>query len=134
MQMSHFISRIATVEIPVSNLDSSIDFYIKVLGVHIESKMEKTAMLSFHQKGVPTIYLVETEEIHPLSFTNTNSNVMHSVIDFYTPTLKDFYHWLKKNKVEIGPLNINEEGIGGFGFKDLDGNYLSACNIEHIGQ
>ena len=132
--MSHFVSRIATVEIPVSNLGNSIDFYIKVLGVHIEFKDEKTAMLSFRHKGVPTIFLVETEDTYPLAFTNTNSNVSHSIIDFYTPTLKDFYHWLKKNKVEVDSLNINEEGIGGFGFKDPDGNNLSACNIEHLGQ
>lgn len=134
MQMSHFISRIATVEIPVSNLESSMDFYMTVLGVHVESKGDKTAMLSFHMKGVPTIFLVETKEVRPLFFTNTHSNRVHSVIDFYTPLLKDFYQWLKKNKVEVGSLNVNEEGIGGFGFKDPDGNNLSASNIEHFGQ
>lgn len=132
--MSHFISRVATIEIPVSNLENSIDFYIAVLGVQIESKGEKTAMLSFQQKGVPTFYLVETEDFKPLSFINKHSNIEHSIIDFYTPLLKDFYYFLENKNIEVGPLNINEEGIGGFGFKDPDGNWLSACNVEHRGQ
>ncbi|TQR21852.1 VOC family protein [Psychrobacillus vulpis] len=132
--MSHFVTRIATIEIPVSNLNNSISFYTEVLGVQTDFKGENAAMLSFHQKGVPTIYLVETKNFQQLSFNNIHSNVEHSVIDFYTPTLKDFYNWLEKKKVEVGPLNINEEGIGGFGFKDPDGNQLSACNIEHWGQ
>ncbi|MFB5087618.1 VOC family protein [Psychrobacillus sp. PGGUH221] len=132
--MTHFISRISTIEIPVSNLETSIDFYTTVLGVFTDFKGEKAAMLSFHQKGVPTIYLVETEDFQPLSFFNNQSKIEHSIIDFYTPLLKDFYKFLEKKNIEVGPLNINEEGIGGFGFKDPDGNLLSACNVEHLGQ
>ncbi|MEI4770647.1 VOC family protein [Psychrobacillus sp. FJAT-51614] len=132
--MTHFISRIATIEIPVSNLETSIDFYTTVLGVFTDFKDQNTALLSFHQKGIPTIYLVKTEEFNPLSFINNQSKIEHSIIDFYTPLLKDFYKFLEKKNIEVGPLNINEEGIGGFGFKDPDGNLLSACNIEHLGQ
>ena len=132
--MSHFISRIATIELPVSNLERSIDFYMSIVGVHLEFKGEKAAMLSFGQRGVPTIYLVETKEMSPVSFFNTYSGVTHTVIDFYTPTLKDFYQWLKEKQVEVGSFNVNEEGLGGFGFKDPDGNLLSVCNIEQKGQ
>jgi catechol 2,3-dioxygenase-like lactoylglutathione lyase family enzyme len=133
--MSKYISHIATVEIPVSNLDRSVEFYVDVLGVKVEFKGEKNAMLSFQSKGVPTIFLVETEERKSLSFVNSNDRVEHSVIDFYTSSLKEFHQSLQEKNVEVGPLNINQEhGLGGFGFKDPDGNLLSACNVLHQGQ
>ncbi len=132
--MSHFISRIATIELPVSNLENSIDFYMNVIGVHLEYKGEREAMLSFGQRGVPTIYLVQTEEVIPVSFFDTHSKSARSFIDFYTPTLKDFYQWLKENKIEVGSLNVNEDGLGSFCFKDPDGHLLNACNMEHKGQ
>jgi len=107
---------------------------MNVIGVHLEFKGERAAMLSFGQRGVPTIYLVETKDVTPASFFNTYSNVTHSIIDFYTPTLKDFYDWLKENHIEVGSFNVNENGLGGFGFMDPDGNLLSATNIEQKGQ
>jgi catechol 2,3-dioxygenase-like lactoylglutathione lyase family enzyme len=130
-----FISHIATVEIPVSNLEQSVAFYVEVLGVKVEFKGEKNAMLSFQAKGVPTIFLVETEDRKSLSFSNSHNGVEHSIIDFYTQSLEEFHHWLQVKNIEVGPLNINEEhGFGGFGFKDPDGNLLSACNVLHKGQ
>lgn len=129
--MKKFITQIATIEIPISNLESSIEFYVDILGVKVIYQGEQDAMLSFQSIGVPTIYLVETEETYTLSFENTNNGIIHSIIDFYTPSLKEFYDFLKMKNVEVGPLNINENGLGGFGFKDIDGNRLSACNIKH---
>lgn len=133
--MSKFISHIATIEIPVTNLKKSIEFYTEIIGVQVESSGEKFAMLSFHSKGVPTIFLVQTGETNGVSFKNTNNDIVHSVIDFYTSDLNSFYDWLKENNVEVGTLNIsNENGFGGFAFKDPDGNLLSACNVLHSGQ
>lgn len=135
MFLSNFISHIATVEIPVSNLKKSIEFYTDIIGVKVESSGENFAMLSFNSKGVPTLFLVETEDKKSLSFTNTNNDIVHSVIDFYSPNLHLFYSWLKEKNVEVGILNINNETeLGGFGFKDPDGNSLSACNILHSDQ
>jgi catechol 2,3-dioxygenase-like lactoylglutathione lyase family enzyme len=133
--MTNLISHIATVEIPVSDLEKSIDFYIDILGAEVHFQDENNAMLTLKSKGVPTIYLVKTEEIDGLSFRNTTNDVIHSVIDFYTASLIELYEWLKQKNVEVGPLNIKEpNGFGGFGFKDPDGNWLSACNILHPGQ
>lgn len=133
--MSHFISHVATIEIPVSNLNQSIKFYTEVVGVEVEFKGEKAAMLTFNKKGVPTFYLVQTEGIKVLSFKNTNTDITHSIVDFYTPSLEGFRNWLKEKDIEVGPLNINNEnGFGGFGFKDPDGNLLSATNVLHNGQ
>ncbi|GGE34960.1 hypothetical protein GCM10011391_12040 [Pullulanibacillus camelliae] len=60
--------------------------------------------------------------------------IHHSVIDFYTSDLKGFYAYLKEYNVEVGSYNVNPDdpaGYGGLGFRDLDGNDLSACNINH---
>jgi catechol 2,3-dioxygenase-like lactoylglutathione lyase family enzyme len=133
--MSHFISHVATIEIPVSNMEKSIEFYVNILGVELEFKGEKNAMLTFKSKGVPTIYLVQTEETQATSFTNTDNEVIHSLIDFYTPKLEEFYHWLVGKNIHVGTLNINpENGFGGFGFKDPDGNLLGVTNVLHSGQ
>jgi catechol-2,3-dioxygenase len=133
--MSEFISHVATLEIPVKSLERSIPFYKEVVGVEVEFKGEKNAMLTFRKKGVPTIFMVETEEKERISFKNSNTEVEHSIIDFYTADLEGFYNWLKEKNIEVGPLNINpEHGFGGFGFKDPDGNLLSATNVLHEGQ
>lgn len=130
--MSKFIPHIATVEIPVSNLAQSIDFYTEILGVTVIFKGETQAMLSFEAKGVPTLFLVQTENQQRLSFVNSFTGVEHTIIDFYTENLAEFRQWLMERKVEVGSLNVNaENGLGGFGFKDPDGNMLSACNILH---
>ncbi|SIT85101.1 VOC family protein [Edaphobacillus lindanitolerans] len=131
--MTHLISHVATLEIPVANLEESISFYTDILGAELHFQGEKNAMLTMHSKGVPTIFLVETEEIKGLSFKNTDTGIVHSVIDFYTPSLKELHEWLKGKQVEVGPLNLQGES-GGFGFKDPSGNWLSACNILHPGQ
>ncbi|UCZ53445.1 VOC family protein [Bacillus shivajii] len=133
--MPHFIPHIATIEIPVSNLDRSIDFYVDVLGVEVIFKGETNAMLSFKKQGIPTIFLVETKKVESLSFENTYTGVTHGVIDFYTPDLKKLHVSLAENDIEVGPLNVHpENGMGGFGFKDPDGNLLSATNVLHEGQ
>ncbi|QTD42546.1 VOC family protein [Sporosarcina sp. Te-1] len=134
--MSNFVSHIATVEIPVTNLQRSIEFYVETLGVSVTFQGEKQAMLSFGSKGVPTMFLVQIdvhmEEQKHLSFVNPSNGVEHTVIDFYTDKLSEFHSWLADRNVEVSALNINEEnGLGGFGFKDPDGNLLSACNILH---
>jgi catechol 2,3-dioxygenase-like lactoylglutathione lyase family enzyme len=133
--MTHFISHVATIEIPVTNLDKSIEFYMDILGVELEFKGEKNAMLTFKKKGVPTFFLVQTKETQATSFTNSNNGIIHSLIDFYTPNLKEFYHWLQEKNIHVGTLNVHpENGFGGFGFKDPDGNLLGATNVLHSGQ
>ncbi len=133
--MSGYISHVATIEIPVRNLQQAIEFYTEVVGVEVEFQGERNAMLTFHKKGVPTIFLVQTSIVEGLSFENTNNRIVHSVLDFYTHDLKGFYEWLQTRKVEVGPFNVDPaHGFGGFGFRDPDGNLLSATNVLHKGQ
>jgi len=85
---------------------------------------------------VPPLYLIQTESVENLSFKNTHTNIVHSVIDFYVPDLKRYHSFLKEQGLEVGTINFlpGMEGKGGFGFKDPDGNLLSACNVTHQGQ
>jgi catechol 2,3-dioxygenase-like lactoylglutathione lyase family enzyme len=132
---NHFVERIATVEIPVSNVKNSIEWYGSMLGMTCIGDYGNTAMLRLQGgKGVPTVYLVETSDTKSPSFTNTSNGVIHSVIDFFTSDLEAYRSFLLENDVEVGPLNVGPEGYGGFGFQDLDGNWFSACNVVHQGQ
>ncbi|KUP06308.1 hypothetical protein Q75_09215 [Bacillus coahuilensis p1.1.43] len=133
--MPHYISHIATIEIPVTVLERSIRFYTEMIGGEVEFKGEKNSMITFKKTGVPTIFLVQTEEKGNLSFVNSNNGVEHSIIDFYTPKLEEYYHWLIDQKVKVGSLNIHHENnFGGFGFYDPDGHLLSVTNFLHKGQ
>ena len=137
--MWRIVPRIATIEIPVTNIKASIDWYHKVLGTKVAHETDYDAMLHLqggNRIGVPTLYLVQTESVRNLSFTNTNTNIIHSVIDFYVPDLERYHIFLKEQGVEVTGINFlpGMVGKGGFGFKDPDGNSLSVCNVTHQGQ
>lgn len=59
------VTKIATVEAPVSNLERSVKWYTELLNLHVDYKGEKEAMLRFHTHGAATVYLVETNEKKP---------------------------------------------------------------------
>lgn len=136
--MWRIVPRIATIEIPVSNIKQSIDWYGKVLGIKAVHQDETAAMLHLQgasRVGVPTLYLVQTDERVPLGFKNTNTGVIHSIIDFYIQDLERFHSFLKQEGVKVTDLNFFPGSkMGGFGFEDPDGNLLSVTNVTHTGQ
>lgn len=130
--MGKFTPHVATLEIPVSNLKNSLNWYLAIFDLKIHYQDSITAMLTFETKGVPTIYLVETKELKKLSFKNTITENVHSIIDFFTPSLAEFHSWLKEKNVVVGTLNIDpNHGFGRFSFKDPDGNLLGVTNVLH---
>ncbi|MEK4650239.1 VOC family protein [Bacillus circulans] len=130
--MGKFTPHVATLEIPVSNLKNSLNWYLAIFDLKIHYQDSITAMLTFETKGVPTIYLVETKELNKLSFKNTITENVHSIIDFFTPSLAEFHSWLKEKNVVVGTLNIDpNHGFGRFSFKDPDGNLLGVTNVLH---
>ncbi|MBD8069435.1 VOC family protein [Bacillus sp. PS06] len=131
--MPSYVTRIATFELPVTDIEESVNWYAKMLNLVVQHKTEHDAMLSFNAKGIASIYLVRTDDPKRIHFENTQTKVIHSVIDFYTYNLEGFHKFLQDNGVDVGPLNVQGE-FGGFGFKDPDGNLLSATNIVQIGQ
>jgi predicted DNA-binding protein YlxM (UPF0122 family) len=137
--MWRIVPRIATIEIPVKNVQDSAQWYHKYIRTKTVFEDTQSAMLHLQggsRVGVPTLYLVQTEESRPLHFTNTFTNVKHSVIDFYIPDLSRFHQFLKTNGVTVTDLNFipGMDGYGGFGFEDPDGNLLSATNVTHSGK
>lgn len=137
--MWRIVPRIATIEIPVSNLKNSIAWYSKILGTKAVFEDDHSAMLHLqgsNQVGVPTLFLVQTDEVTPLAFNNTHTGVKHSVIDFYIQDLERFHRFLQDEKVTVTNINYFPDmpKLGGFGFEDPDGHLLSVCNVTHSGQ
>lgn len=136
--MWRIIPRIATIEIPVTNIEQSVAWYGKFLGTKAAFQDEKSAMLHLQggrRVGVPTLYLVQTEDPGRLFFINTHTGIIHSIIDFFIHDLEKFHSFLKQEGVKVTDLNIFPGSTkGGFGFEDPDGNLLSACNVTHFGQ
>ncbi len=130
--------RIATVEIPVSNLKRSVEWYTNTFGLSVWVELNGAALLHVQGKNAtsaPGIYLVETESAERLSFKNSNTGVEHSVIDFYVPDLERFHVFCHDQKHEVSEVKFIE-GMGkqgGFGIKDPDGNSIGITNVTLFG-
>lgn len=132
-ELTKFVKRISSVEIPVTDLEASVEWYTKHLGLSVQFQGDLFAMLTFNAVGVPGVFLCKTESGDTLQFKNTNTDVTHSIIDFYTKDLAGFHQYLNDKGIETGQLNM-QDGFGGFGFKDPDGNLLGATKAVQRGQ
>ncbi|QMV42030.1 sigma-70 family RNA polymerase sigma factor [Cohnella cholangitidis] len=136
------VPRIATIEIPVSDLCRAVEWYGKMLGAKPQGDWSgegTTAMLHFQGGsgaiGVPSIYLVKTEDTQRLTFKNTRHGYVQSVIDLYTHDLRGYYDFLRERGVDVNEMDWEREPHRpGFGFRDCDGNSFGVCNIELTGQ
>ncbi|XID91504.1 sigma-70 family RNA polymerase sigma factor [Paenibacillaceae bacterium WGS1546] len=136
------VPRIATIEIPVSDIGKAVRWYGEMLGAKPYGEWNDewtTAMLHFQGGagaiGVPSIYLVETEDSRRLTFKNTRHGYIQSVIDLYTHDLRGFYDFLKARGVDVNDIDWQREPHRqGFGFRDCDGNSFGVCNVELTGQ
>jgi hypothetical protein len=127
-KMEKLIPHISTIEIPVQSIQVSIEWYKTILKLEVTYQGEHDAMLRFQSSDLPKLYLVETDSSERLGFINSRTQIKHSVVDFYTPNLKELYDHLVSQNVRVTELNLNGE-FGGFGFYDIDNNLFSACNI-----
>lgn len=132
---AHLVPRIACIEIPVSNLKASVEWYTRVLGLSLMGELQeswKEAMLHFpgNPTGVPAVYLVQTGSPDRLKFYNTNYGYTQSIIDFYTADLAGFHRYLTEHGVATNreKLELKPGETSGFGFMDPDGNSLGATN------
>jgi catechol 2,3-dioxygenase-like lactoylglutathione lyase family enzyme len=135
------VPRIATIEIPVSNLKAAVEWYRQILGLKVLGEFQDTwkeAMLQFPEQpvGVPAIYLVQTDSPERLRFHNTNHGYTQSIIDFYAEDLGAFHRHLKSHSVTTNreTVELKQGEISGFGFFDPDGNSLGATNAVFEGQ
>ncbi|SYX83930.1 hypothetical protein [Paenibacillus alvei] len=60
-----------------------------------------------------------------LAFTNTYTNVTHSVIDFYSANVEEMLLGLRSRNAKMNGVS---------GFFDPDGNSLAVCSAVHHGQ
>ncbi|MBW7475582.1 sigma-70 family RNA polymerase sigma factor [Paenibacillus oenotherae] len=140
--MRGIVPRIATIEIPVSDLRRAVQWYGEMLGAKLQGEWNgewTAAMLHFQGGsgaiGVPSIYLVKTEDNRRLTFRNTRHGYIQSVIDLYTHDLKGYYRFLKEHGVDVNEIDWElEPHRQGFGFRDCDGNSFGVCNVELTGQ
>lgn len=135
------VPRIATIEIPVSDLKRSVEWYCSILGMKVIGRFEDTwkeAMLQFSEQlsGVPLLYLVQTNSPERLRFHNSNYGYTQSVIDFYTEDLSAFHRFLKSNGTTTNRdiVDLQPGEVSGFGFFDPDGNSFGATNLVATGQ
>jgi len=136
------VPRIATIEIPVSDLRRAVEWYGVMLGANLQEEWSDewtTAMLHFQGGsgaiGVPSLYLVKTEDTRRLTFRNTKHGYIQSIIDLYTHDLKGYYRFLKERGVDVNEIDWEQEPHRqGFGFRDCDGNSFGVCNVELNGQ
>ncbi|ERI09265.1 VOC family protein [Aneurinibacillus aneurinilyticus] len=120
------ITFITSVEVPVSNLDKALSWYTEILQFQVMWRDEQSAFIALPGEGT-RLFLVQTNDEKRLEFTNTNTGVVHSVIDFYVENLPAFHAFLKQHGVEVTELQPKAMG---FGFRDPDGNFYGA----HIDQ
>ena len=136
--MRSIVPRIATIELPVSDLRRAVDWYGEMLGAKLQGEWNDdwtAAMLHFQGGsgaiGVPSIYLVKTDDKRRLTFKNTRHGYVQSVIDLYTHDLRGYYHYLEQHGVDLNEVDWEQEpDRQGFGFRDCDGNSLGVCNVD----
>ncbi|MDT8977769.1 VOC family protein [Paenibacillus sp. chi10] len=125
------VPRIATIEIPVSDLRKAIAWYTETFGMKVLGEPDEdweAAMLYLdggERLGVPNLYLVENQDEQRLAFTNTYTDVTHSVIDFYSANVEEMLIGLRSRIVMMNGVS---------GFFDPDGNSLAVCSAVHYGQ
>lgn len=140
--MRAIVPRIATIELPVSDLRRAVDWYGEMLGAHPQGEWNDAwtaAMLHFQggagALGVPSIYLVKTADKRRLTFRNTRHGYMQSVVDLYTHDLQGYYRFLQERGADVNEIDWEAEPHRqGFGFRDCDGNSFGVCNVELTGQ
>ncbi len=126
------IKKITNVEIPVSDLKKSLEWYTEMLGLEVQHYDNDSAILSFKLSGSANIFLVKTDKPSKLVFQNTNWGIAeNSVIDFYADDLRACYEWMKEQGAKVSELNVHEDGLSGFGVTDPDGHVFGICNVDH---
>lgn len=121
----HYVS---TIEVPVRDLEASAAWYSRVLSADETWRGETSALLRMRHAHVQ-IYLVKATGSERLGFTNPQSGVVHSIVDFYSPDLVEAHAALQALGVAVTELRLHANDRGGFGFDDPDGNRFGVTNL-----
>ncbi|KWX71127.1 hypothetical protein AMQ84_29405 [Paenibacillus riograndensis] len=129
-----FVKSIATLEIPVARIEPAVEWYTRILGFQVLHQTATDAMLRLGEEASPSaprLYLVAAASPDRLFFLNNDTGVTHGIIDFYVSELEEFHLFLKNHEVSVTAVHYfnGSNGVGGFGFSDLDGNHFGATNV-----
>ena len=122
--------RLSTIEIPVDDLNSAIEWYEKVFPLSTVWSDDNHAMLENSQDDAKNprlgvrFLLVQTADSSRLVFKSTGTKIRHSVIDFECNDLEGFHSHLSSINVDVQALEppANDWAPRGFPFFDPFGN------------
>lgn len=118
---------------PTTNIDESINWYVKNLGLKLINKFEDRGsligILHYPHKSSISLVLVETKDYKPLEITRNGTPF--PLMAMNCPYIENTHKRLKENNVQVEDINIlgNGEAIY-FYFRDNEGNLLEAAWSE----
>ncbi|WP_245375629.1 pentapeptide repeat-containing protein [Paenibacillus eucommiae] len=122
----HRVSEVACINLPVSNVEVSTNWYVNHLGSTIMREPQRfpdgnaNSLIRLGKAG-PSVWLRESTEQVSMNFSiNSGSNL--TIFELRTENMNDFYEQLKRENVNI--TEIEDHGVCGKTFKiiDPDGN------------
>lgn len=117
--------RIGGVFIPVTNLEKSIEWYMKCLPLELVDRWQGEAGAGFRfRSGGAGLMLVQVDKSQPTEF-DVSERQKNCYFNFNPESIHEFHRELQEKGVEV--TEIEDHGtMLGFDFFDPDGNPFSA--------
>ena len=115
--MINFTKRIDTVFVEVNNLDYSINWYSKMLGLTFRWNRNGYAAFTV---GETSLTLVQAKDVIPST---------HYPFNFFTTNIEDVHKFLLENDVDAEDIAVYDD-MRTFDFKDPNGHLLNFCQFD----
>lgn len=130
MKNQILFTRVGYSYLPTTNMEDSINWYTKNLGLklssHFEDRGSFIGVLQYPHKNAIALVLIATEDYKPLEIIR--NGVKFPVMVMNCPDIEYTHKILKENGVEVEDINILGNGEAKyFYFKDNEGNLLEAA-------
>lgn len=126
-----------TLEVPVSSLQASVDFYASAFGLKLEWSDETHALLEPADPGKlgVRLLLVQTEDTRRLAFSHSGNGLDHAVADFKVDNLAAYHAHLREAGIELPDIEppAHDWAPWGFSFSDPDGNRYGVFSYQGRG-
>jgi catechol 2,3-dioxygenase-like lactoylglutathione lyase family enzyme len=130
MSKQYLFTRVGYHYIPTTNIDESIEWYTRNLGLKFITKFEDRgsymAVLHYpHKKAIATV-LIETMDKQPLEIIRNGAPFPIAALN--CPDIEYTYTQLKNNGIAVENLiTLGNDEAKYFYFRDNDGNFLEAA-------